>query len=166
MAIKSYIVTQDCNSPYVSYTGHPKNPNSIKMKRFRKGEIVNGELKHANNKPAFVLVEGSLVLPLESVKEIVSKEITSNANGDDSKSENTKKSIIENPPKIQYIDGVVIGAILGAGAIYLAEKQGWIAMPEKKNKIYGAIAGALLSVYLIHRFKLNKPQKQIEKKQE
>ena len=36
MAIKSYIVTQDCNSPYVSYTGHPKNPN-YKDEKIQKG---------------------------------------------------------------------------------------------------------------------------------
>jgi hypothetical protein len=53
----------------------------------------------------------------------------------------------------KYIDGILIGAVVGLGGVILAEKQGWIVNVDKKNKIYGAIAGAILGGYYIYRFK-------------
>ena len=52
----------------------------------------------------------------------------------------------------KYIDGILIGAVVGLGGVILAEKQGWITNIDKKNKIYGAIAGAVLGTYYIYRF--------------
>ena len=154
MALKSYIVTQDFKSPVVRVTGMPHKPQDIRFKRFRKGDIIKGELKHANNEPAFILVGGACVVPLNVVKELVTKEITSNAEGTEE-----KKPIKITPkegPRMKYLDAVIIGAALGVGGAYLAEKQGWIAMPDKKNKIYGALIGAAVGLYFVYRFKLNK----------
>ena len=165
MAIKSYIVTQDFKSPWVQITGRPDRPQAIKFKNFRRGDIIKGELKHANNRPAFILVEGALVVPLEVVKELVTKEIVSDASGE-SKS-NLPKPIdvmkVSSNPKVQYIDAAIIGAAIGFGGVYFAEKKGWLP-PEtdKKMKIYGAIGGALLGAYLVYRFKSSKAA---EKKQ-
>jgi hypothetical protein len=159
MAIKSYILTQDFKSPYVQITGRPDRPQAIKFKTFRRGDIAKGELKHANNRPAFVLVEGSLVLPLEVVKELVTKEIVSNASGSsDSKLPKPSEVVkLSSNPKVQYIDAAIIGAAIGFGGVYFAEKKGWLPVEtDKKMKIYGAIGGALLASYLVYRFKSNK----------
>ena len=155
MALKSYIVTQDFKSPIVRVTGLPHRPQEIRMKRFRKGEIIKGELKHANNKPAFILVGGAAVVPLSVVKELVTKEVVSDASGETKQPENKMKIEPIKNPRMKYLDGIVLGAIVGVGGAYLAEKQGWIAMPDKKNKIYGALIGAGVGLYLVYRFKLN-----------
>ena len=36
MALKSYILTKDFKSPYVTATGLPHNPSAIKFKQFRR----------------------------------------------------------------------------------------------------------------------------------
>jgi hypothetical protein len=158
MAIKSYILTQDFKSPYVQITGRPDRPQAIKFKTFRRGDITKGELKHANNRPAFVLVEGALVLPLEVVKELVTKEIVSNASGSESKLPKPSEVVkLSSNPKVQYIDAAIIGAAIGFGGVYFAEKKGWLPIDiDKKIKIYGAIGGAILAAYLVYRFKSNK----------
>jgi hypothetical protein len=149
MAIKTYVLTQSYKSPYVRMTGMANNPQEIRFKKFRKGEFVKGEMKHANNQPAFVLVAGTLVLPLEVVREVTTKAIVSNVEGSDTpKVESTKVTV---KPKIKLMDAVLVGAVVGFAGVYLAEKQGWIVSVDKKNKIYGAIAGAVLAVYIIYR---------------
>lgn len=153
MAQKSYIITNDFKAPYVQITGIPHNPQVIKMKKFRKGDIIKGELKHANNKPAFILVNGVIVVPLDVVKELVTKAVVSNADGQDSKSDKSKIKTISVPtnPKVKYGDAIIIGAILGVAGAFVAEKQGWIAEPDKKNKLYGAAIGALAASYIVYR---------------
>jgi len=79
MALKSYIVTQDFKSPVVRVTGVPPKPQEIRFKRFRKGEIIKGELKHANNDPAFILVVAAGVVSLNVVKELSTQEIVIDA---------------------------------------------------------------------------------------
>jgi hypothetical protein len=152
MALKSYVVTQDYRSPFVRMTGRPNRPQEVKFKSFRKGDIVNGELKHANNAPAFVLVQGTLVFPLSVVKEVVTKEIVSEVEGGEAKPE-AKKISLQSMSKVKYIDAIVVGGLAGFGGVFLAEKQGWIVSPDKKNRIYGAIGGALLGIYLVYRTK-------------
>ena len=139
MAQKSYIVTHDFKAPYVQITGIPHAPQAIKMKKFRKGEIIRGELKHANNKPAFILVNGACVVPLDVVKELVTKAVVSNADGNTSKVDSTPKTkvvTVPTNPKVRYADAIILGAIIGAIGAYLVEKQGWIGEPDKKNKLY------------------------------
>lgn len=152
MALKSYVVTQDFKSPWVRMTGRPNKPQELRFKLFKKGEIVNGEMKHANNQPAFVLVKGVLMLPLSVVKEVITKDVSVSAEGGEEKKD-TKKISLQSMSKVKYVDAIVIGAIIGAGAVFLAEKQGWLVSPDKKNKVYGAIGGALLGTYLVYRTK-------------
>ena len=159
MALESYILTANVTTPIVRATGIPHKPQSIQMKRLAKGTIVKGELKHANNKPAFVLVDGVMVVPIGSVRKLVTKDIVSGADGSgdtsnaDGKKPETKTVTISTMPKLKYIDAVVLGAIAGVGGAFLAEKQGWIAQPDKKNKLYGALIGAAVGCYLLYRFK-------------
>ena len=160
MALKSYVITQDFKTPYVMMTGIPHKPQSIRFKEFKKGEVVNGELKHANNKPAFILVKGVCVVPLSVVKELITKEVVENADGKggtggtmDSSADSSKKQTIKISPKIKVIDGMIFGALAGYGGVFLAEKQNWITSTDNKNKLYGAVGGALLFGYIVHRLK-------------
>lgn len=166
MAIKSYILTKTFDSPCVQVTGMAHRPQALRAKRFLKDQIIQGELKHANNKPAFVLVAGTFVIPVSVLREITSKDITSNASGGTSKEEGEKKPI-KLPPvnKVKYVDGVFFGAILGVGVTFLAEKQGWIPAEEnaKKNKIIGALIGSAVGMYAVYRYKTLKTDKKDEK---
>ncbi len=162
MALESYVLTQQLKTPYVRVTGMPHKPTELLFKTFKKGEIINGELKHANNKPAFVLVEGKLVIPLAVVKKVVTKEIVSGADGAE-KTESPKEKptniLTSSNPKVKYLDALIIGTLVGVGGVYFAEKQGWLNAEEKKNKIYGGVVGALMGIYLVYRFKTNQPVK-------
>lgn len=163
MAQKSYIFTRDYKSPMVVATGLAHNPQSIKFKKFNKGQIVKGELKHANNKPAFLLVNGVCVVPLDVVKELVTKAVVSNADGGGDAAPKTKKMVVATNPKVRYADAMILGAIVGFVGVYVAEKQGWIAEPDRKYKLYGALGGAALAAYIVYRTNNAKPKVQLVK---
>jgi hypothetical protein len=61
---------------------------------------------------------------------------------------------------------MIIGAIVGVVGVYIAEKQGWIAEPDKKYKLYGALIGAAGAAYIVYRTNNAKPKVQIVKKQD
>lgn len=157
MALKSYQLTQNFRSPYVVATGLPHRPQQIKFKTFKKGDVIKGELKHSNNQPAFVLVSGALVVPVDMVKEVVTKEIAFNADGQDKETKTETKTenkiSIKKSANVKYMDALLIGAVVGVAGVYLAEKQNWITSLDNKNKIYGGIAGALLGAYIVYRIK-------------
>jgi hypothetical protein len=161
MALKSYILSNDYKAPYVTATGLPHNPSAIRFKQFRRGEIIKGEMKHANNKPAFILVNGVCVVPLDVVKELITKEIVSHTDGEGSIKETALKKVggsskTNTNPKVRYIDALLIGAIVGFGGVMLAEKQGWISVPDKKYRLYGAIGVGAIAMYVVYRSKTNK----------
>jgi hypothetical protein len=154
-----FVATQDFVTPYVVSTGQPHKPTQICKKKFRKGDIITGEVKTVKGKPSFVLHKGVMVIPFSCVKQVVVKDIViSNLDGtSDTQKTNPKVEVkviksadVKNK---KYIDGILIGAVVGLGGVILAEKQGLIANVDKKNKIYGAIAGAVLGAYYIFRFK-------------
>lgn len=157
MALKSYVITQTYKAPVVRVTGLPHKPQQITFKTFRKGEIIKGEMKHANNKPAFVLVDGIMVVPLEVLREVVTKQINVGDNPIEQGEKEKKSNFIGGKGyRIEYTDGIVIGALLGVGAVFLAEKQGWIAQPDKKNKLWGGLIGAGMGMYLVYRSKMSR----------
>jgi hypothetical protein len=154
-----FVATQDFVTPYVVSTGQPHKPTQICKKKFRKGDIITGEVKTVKGKPSFVLHKGVMVIPFSCVKQVVVKDIViSNLDGtSDTQKTNPKVEVkviksadVKNK---KYIDGILIGAVVGLGGVILAEKQGLIVNVDKKNKIYGAIAGAVLGAYYIFRFK-------------
>jgi uncharacterized membrane protein YeaQ/YmgE (transglycosylase-associated protein family) len=177
MALKSYVLNQDFATPYVIATGMAHNPQQIKVKKFKKGDIVKGELKHANNQPAFVLVQGTLVLPLEVIKELVTKAIIDNdtppipiedldmisKNSDDVVVSNKKKSAMmplkSSNPKVNYIDSMIIGGIAGLGAMYLVKRQNWIEEFNNKYYLYAGLVGASLGAYIVYRVRSSKTEK-------
>jgi hypothetical protein len=164
MAQKSYIFTRDFKSPMVVATGLAHNPQSIKFKRFNKGQIVRGELKHANNKPAFLLVNGVCVVPLDVIKELVTKAVVSSVDGNAGSTEpKVQKIKVPTNPKVRYADAVILGALVGVIGVYVAEKQGWISEPDRKYKLYGALGGAALAAYIVYRTNNAKSKVQIVK---
>lgn len=171
MAIKSYILQADVKAPYVTATGLPHDPSMIRFKKLRRGDIIKAELKHANNKPAFLLYQGVCVIPVSAVKELVTKEIVAGADG-----KNTAKEVIDKTIglpknntniKVRYIDAVLIGSLIGLGIVVLAEKKGWIETPSTQNKLYGAAGAGILAAYGVYRSRTQKNGKiQIKKAQE
>ena len=157
-----FVATQNFKSPYVVSTGMPHKPTQIKTKAFKKGEIIVGEMKTDKcGKPAFVMHKGVMVVPLSCVKIVVTKDInpnvTSNADGGDISAKPktivlSKSTTSVTDKKKKYLDGMILGALAGFGATYYAEKKGWIALPEQKHKIIGAVVGALAGAYVVFRF--------------
>jgi hypothetical protein len=154
MSLKNYVITQDFKSPYVVSTQHPKNPTKIMFAQFKKGQIIKGELKHSQGVPSFILYKDLVVVPLDFVKAVVTKDVFfDNADGD-------KKPLLElrktSNPKVKYLDGAVVGAIIGFIGVYYAEKKGWLSPSEEspmQNKLIGMGVGALAGAYAIFRFR-------------
>ena len=168
MAQKTYIFTHDCKAPYVEVTGIPHKPQDIKFLKFRRGDQVRGEMKHANNKPAFILGPKNAIIPIDVVKELVTKAVvgdtqTMAASSFDASTQ-AKKTVPSNP-KVRYIDAMLLGAVVGLVAVIVAEKQGWIAEPDSKYKWYGAGLGAVAAGYIVYRTSNAKPKVQIVNKE-
>lgn len=179
MALKSYVLTQNYRAPYVVATGHPRNPQQIKTKMFKEGEIVRGELKHANNQPAFILVAGTLPIPVDYIKELTTKAIVEDDKivpaqvVDETKSEDvvvkteksaSKMTLKSSNPKVKYMDALLLGGLVGLVAVYAIGKQGWIAEVDKKHYLYGGLIGGALGAYLVYRFTPSKTAPKISKK--
>lgn len=155
-----FVATTDFSSPYVIATGQPHNPTKICTKKFKKGEIITGEIKTVKGKPSFVLHKGVMVIPFSCIKQVITKDIEVKSNFASQKSvEKANPKVEVKVPtttiekKRQVMDGAILGAILGFGATILAEKQGWIGSEDKKNRLYGALAGAFLVGYMMYRNK-------------
>jgi|TARA_R110000744_G_scaffold232318_2_gene350383 hypothetical protein len=167
MALKSYILTNDYKAPYVTATGLPHNPSAIRFKQYRKGEIIKGEMKHANNKPAFILVSGVCVVPLEAVKELITKEVISHADGEGSIKKKITDSVggsskANSNPKVRYLDALLLGSLIGFGGVMLAEKQGYITVPDKKYRLYGALGVGAIAMYVVYRGQTKKTKIKIK----
>lgn len=149
----SFIITKHVKTPYVINTALPHKPRVIRYKEFKPGSMVTGVIKtKPDGKPDYVLVARTMVIPISCVRELVTQELTSNASGPKQVSDHVKKG----NPKTKYADAGIIGAILGIGAVWLAEKKLWIAMPSPKNKLIGAAVGAGLFMYIVYRIRNEK----------
>jgi ABC-type enterobactin transport system permease subunit len=149
---KSYVLIQDFKAPYVVATGMAHQPTKILLKKYVKGQIVEGQIIISKGQPSILLVSGVIPIPVTVLREVVTKEIVqSNASG--AGKGVTPNKVIIKKTNTRYLDAGIIGAILGAGAVYLAEKQNIIATPDKKYKLYGAVAGAVLGMYIVYRKK-------------
>ena len=156
---KAYIVKENFKAPFVVATGMAHKPQRIEYKPFRKGQIIQGEMKYNGGKPAFILVGGIIPVECRYVNELSQKEITSSGEATSSASGDEKKANqveIKTNPKVKYIDAMLIGALIGAVGVHFAEKKGYIPNPDQKNKLYGALAGALLAWYVVYRQQANK----------
>jgi ABC-type enterobactin transport system permease subunit len=152
---KSYVFKQDFKAPYVVATGLPHRPTKIMLKKYKQGQIIQGQMVMAKGKPSVLLVSGVIPIPLTVIREVVTKEILqSNASGNPTTTTNLSSAVVVGKKSnTRYIDAAILGAILGLGAAYLAEKQNLLGQPDKKNKLYGAAIGAVLAMYIIYRKK-------------
>jgi hypothetical protein len=150
---KTYIITKDVKVPIVVNSGQAHRPAQVRYKVYRKGEMVKGELKHSNNKPAFILVGSMGVLPLNCVQEVTSVPVTSSVTGEATNIIPPKESEAVKEPKVQYGDALIIGALVGFVGVFMAQKYGYLNQEDKKLRLYGALGGGLLGMYWIYRQK-------------
>jgi hypothetical protein len=166
---KTYILIKDVKCPIIDGHNYTHKPIQVKTKTFRKGQIVRGELKHSDNKPAFILVGSMCVIPVDAVKELTGKDVTSKFAGGDMDEkpktieQNSTTILKQKNPKIAYIDAIIIGGVLGFVGMYYAEKKELISTEDNKLKMYGAIGGALAGLYIVYRNRANQITK-IDKK--
>ena len=150
---KTYIITKDVKVPIVVNSGQAHRPAQVRYKLYRKGEMVQGELKHSNNKPAFILVGSMGVLPLNCVQEVTSVPVTSSVMGEATNTIPPKESEAVKEPKVQYGDALIIGALVGFVGVFMAQKYGYLNQEDKKLRLYGALGGGLLGIYWVYRQK-------------
>jgi hypothetical protein len=150
---KTYIITKDVKVPIVVNSGQAHRPAQVRYKVYRKGEMVKGELKHSNNKPAFILVGSMGVLPLNCVQEVTSVPVTSSVTGEATNIIPPKESEAVKEPKVQYGDALIIGALVGFVGVFMAQKYGYLNQEDKKLRLYGALGGGLLGMYWVYRQK-------------
>lgn len=152
---KAYIITQDVKVPDVVGGGTAHKQAQVRFRMFKKNQIIEGELKHANNKPAFVLVGRMLCIPIECVKELQSKDITSSfAGADMDEKKDTPKittPLTVSNPKVQYLDAILIGGAIGFLGAHYAMKKGYLPDDDKKVRVYAAIGCAILGAYFVYR---------------
>jgi len=159
MAKKSYVVVKDFQTPQVYQTGYSHSPAKIAYRRFKKGMLIKGEMKTSDGKPSFILVGQMTVVPIDCVKEVITKSPTmSNFVSDDDTSakqqseDKVKEYMTKTAPKVQYMDAILIGALVGGLGWYFAEKKGWVDNLSPKNRLYAAAAGAVLTTYFVYRY--------------
>jgi hypothetical protein len=153
-----YIVIRDFKSP-VAFSGssHPALGTQVRQMNFKKGQVIDGVLKtKEDGSPAFIIHRKCVIVPIAAVKELVSKEILSNAEGS-SDAPKEKKVITESTSKIKYIDSAIIGGAIGFALTWFLEKRGIIPAdnPENKvphqNKLIGLAIGAAAGAYYTYK---------------
>lgn len=151
---KAYVLIQDFNAPYVVATGMAHKPSKIMIKKYKKGEIIYGEMKTTNGKPSIVLVKGVIPIPATMLNEVITKTISgvSGEKSTETKQTQNNKVVTIKKTNTRYMDAGIFGAVIGAISVYLFEKQGWL-QPNPKNKLYGALGGAVLGMYMVYRKK-------------
>lgn len=157
-----YIVIKPFKTPVVFSGGsHPKLRSQVKYAFFKKGQVISGTLKvKENGEPDYIIHKGVMVVPVASVKELITKEIISNANGNEEtdliKKQVDNKVLGKSTNKVRFIDSAIIGGIIGVVVVWYAEKKGWIKEQEEakiphQNKLIGLGIGAALGAYYTHR---------------
>lgn len=156
---KTYTLISDFKAPCVINTTGNNRPAQIKYKTFKRGELVNGVMQYNNGRPSFILVKGIIPIEAKYLKEVVAKEIVvSNASGESKPKSSIDSMVSDHPnPKVKYLDALLVGAVVGVIAVHFAEKKGYIEVPDKKYKLYGALGGGLLAMYVVYRV-MTKPQ--------
>lgn len=167
---KDYIVSHDFKSPYVMSTGIPHKPTKIEFRVFKRGQIVSGVLIMASGRPAYVLSNGTFVLPLSNIKEMTTKSVSHgfDGTGADGKLKTSAPPIkpITNP-KVKYLDGILIGTAVGVIVSFIGVKRGWFTAPEGQKWMPYAIGGgvgAALAAYVVYRKNNKQEKKKTEEK--
>jgi hypothetical protein len=155
-----YIVVKSFKSPVV-YSGgsHPKLRSQVKYAFFKKGQVISGTLKvKENGDPDYIIHKRAVVVPISAVKELVTKEMISNADGETDliKKQVENKILGKETNKVRFIDSAIIGGVIGVAIVWYAEKKGWVKEQEDakiphQNKLIGLLVGGLLGAYYTHR---------------
>lgn len=156
MGNENFLVTQDFSTPFMTITGQAHKPHKIEYTKFKRGQTISGKMHYRGGKPAWVMVDETLVIPLNVIKRIHAEDISVNHVNSSSFDASTKVYKVPTG-KYKYTDAAIIGAIIGVGAVYLGQKKGLkiydAAVP--KNRLVamaaGAIIGALLGAYIAKR---------------
>jgi hypothetical protein len=147
----TYALSKEYRAQRVIFSKHPAKPSTICQQWFKRGDLIKGELKHMNNQPAIVMTESGWIFPVNVLKEVLTKDLSGAASsgadgsgGAAGSGADLKKSAVvgdlKNPPrtkKVQYLDAIILGGLIGFVAVWAAEKKGWLPpSPDKKNKIF------------------------------
>lgn len=158
----NYVITKDCKFPRVIATGNPHTPTKVIPIAMKKGQIVTGGeiIKDAKGRPLQLFVKPDIMIPLVYVKEVITRDINGGLVDDKSTSNfvtsqpaptTTKVGVITNK-KTKYIDGAILGGLIGIGLGYMAEKKSWLGEnADPNNKWYIAGIGVLAGLYLSYR---------------
>lgn len=153
-----YIVIRGFKSP-VAFSGgsHPGMGTQVRAMSFKRGQVIDGVLKtKEDGSPDYIIHRKCVIVPIAAVKELVTKEISSSAEGS-SEAPKEKKVITESTSKIKYIDTAIIGGAIGFALTWFLEKRGIIPAdsPENKvphqNKLIGLALGAAAGVYYTYK---------------
>ena len=168
----NYVITKDCSFPRVMTTGNPGTPVKVVPIKMKKGQIITGGeiIKDSKGRPLQLFVKPDIMIPLVYVKEVITKDING-ATVDDKSTSNfvasqpapttTKVNVLTNK-KTKYIDGAILGGLIGIGIGYMAEKKGWLGESnDPNNKWYIAGVGALAGIYLSYRLNTREVVKNI-----
>lgn len=133
-------------------TGIPHKPTKIEFRIFKRGQIVSGVLVEAHGQPAYVLKDGTFVLPLSNIKEMVTKDVSYSVEGDKKKPQTSAYPAPKKPinTKVKYADKVLIGTAVGIIVSFIGVKKNWWTGPEDKKwlpYVIGAGVGAGLGFY-------------------
>ncbi len=157
MANENFLVVQEFKSPFMTITGQAHRPHKIEYKTFKRGETINGKIHYRGGKPAFVMVDETLVVPLNVIKRIHAEDISVNHVNSSSFDASTKVYKVPTD-KYKYTDAGLIGAIIGVSAVWFGQKKGMKIYDEAqpRNRYVamgaGAVIGGLLGMYIAKRF--------------
>jgi hypothetical protein len=158
MANENFLVTQDFKSPFMTITGQAHRPHKIEYKPFRAGSVISGKMHYRGGKPAFVMIDETLVVPLGVIKKVHAEDISVNRVNSSSSFDAGQKSYIVPNEKYRYTDAGIIGAVIGIAFVYVGQKKGLKiydeAMPKNKYVAMGvgALIGSALGMYIAKRF--------------
>ncbi len=157
MGEKYYLVVQDFQTPFMTITGQAHKPHKIEYTKFRQGQTIKGKMHYRGGKPAFVMVDNTLVIPLNVIKNIHAEDISVNKVNSSSFDASTKVYKVPTD-KYKYSDAAIAGAIIGVAAVYFAQKKGLkiYDASQPKNRLIamgaGALIFAILGAYVAKRF--------------
>ncbi len=146
-------MTKTVKTPYVINTPFPHKPTAIKYKEFKEGQTVKGVIQYRGGKPAYIVVKRVFIIPINAVKELVTREVETSDNFTGNAKQSLETFAKTGNPKIKYMDAALAGAVVGLAAVWFAQKKNWLTPPDKKNYGYGALGGAAIFTYIVYRIR-------------
>lgn len=159
-----FVVSEDFTTPHIIMTGNPRQPTKNMPKAFKRGTVIQGDIiKDKNGRPLFVLVYPDLHIPLVYLRSVKTEPLmggprsgpVSNVSGPQisvsQPAATTAKVSFINNKKTKYIDFAIVGAILGFGVHYFAQKKEWVSSDNPNLRWYFVGGMAAAGVYVAYR---------------